>query len=638
MVSSQILVVEDEGIVARSLQSELRNMGYRVPEIAATGEEAIEKAGAGHPDLVLMDIILKGTMDGIEAAQEIRSRYDIPIIYLTAYEDERTLGRAKATEPFGYLLKPYQERELHTTVEMALHKHQAEKQVRETKRWLFGTLRCIDEAVIATDTSRRIRFMNPVAETLTGCSERDAMGRDLQEVFLLCDEQTRAALASPAAQALREGRSVPLETHALLRARDGRERPVEGSDAPIRDEEGQLAGSVLVFRDTTERRRLEEQFRQAQKMEAVGRLAGGIAHDFNNLLTAILGYSDMLATDLRPGDPLHDGLLEIKNAGERAAALTRQLLSFSRRQVLQPRVVDLNALVADMDKMLCRVIGEDIDLVSVLDPAVGRVRADPGQLEQVIMNLAVNARDAMPGGGKLTLATATVFLDAEVRPGRYVLLDVSDTGCGMDAGTQARIFEPFFTTKDVGKGTGLGLATVYGIVKQSEGHIAVSSKPGRGTTIKVYLPEVSDLAVPAPVPGAAAPFLRGQETVLLVEDEAALRLLMLSMLRQSGYMVLQARDGTEALRLSDHHHEPIHLLVSDVLMPRMTGPALAEALAERRPALKVLYVSGYTDHAILPHDLLRPGVAFLQKPFTLDALARKMREVLETPASSAAGP
>ncbi len=394
--------------------------------------------------------------------------------------------------------------------------------------------------------------------------------------------------------------------------------------------------ALAMAHDLTQRRSLESQLLQSQKMEAVGQLAGGIAHDFNNLLTAIFGSSDLLLEDLSVDDQRRSDVEDIKQAAQRAAALTRQLLAFSRQQVLAPQVLDLSALIADLEKMLRRVIGEDVEFRTVLAPDLGAVRADPGQLEQVIVNLAVNARDAMPYGGKLTVETANVDLDEAypqerglVVPGRYAMLAVTDTGIGMDAHVKAHIFEPFFTTKEKGKGTGLGLATVYGIVKQSDGYIWVYSEPGRGTSFKIYLPRVEAVAEP-PAPKAMPPAsLRGSETVLVVEDEAAVRNLVRRVLEAHGYSVLVAADGPEALRLIESHHEPIHLLVTDVVMPKMSGRQLAERVVSTRRETKVLYLSGYTDDAIVHHGVLAPGIAFLQKPFTPRALARKLREVLD---------
>ncbi|MEK9133353.1 MAG: ATP-binding protein, partial [Pseudomonadota bacterium] len=376
--------------------------------------------------------------------------------------------------------------------------------------------------------------------------------------------------------------------------------------------------------------------RQAQKMEAVGQLAGGIAHDFNNMLTVINGYSDVLLQALPADDAQRDSVTEIRQAGERAATLTRQLLAFSRRQVLELRVLDVNAVVTNVDKMLQRLIGEDITLVTVLKSGLGCVKADPGQLEQVIVNLAVNARDAMPQGGKLTIETGNVDLDETyagqrffVQTGPYVMLAVSDTGFGMDAETQKHIFEPFFTTKEKGKGTGLGLATVYGIVKQSGGYVWVYSEVGKGTTFKVYLPRVPDAIASAGHKTQPSRSVLGSETILLVEDDALVRTLTMKVLQGGGYTVLAAPNGDDAIRIFRTHPSPIHLIVSDVVMPFVSGREMAASLVALNPDVKVLFMSGYTDDTIVRHGVVEMGVPFLQKPFTPTGLLRKVREVLE---------
>jgi two-component system, cell cycle sensor histidine kinase and response regulator CckA len=386
----------------------------------------------------------------------------------------------------------------------------------------------------------------------------------------------------------------------------------------------------------TERQHLEAQLRQAQKMEAVGRLAGGLAHDFNNLLTVLSTHSYLLLRGLHPGDPLYQYARRIQEAVERGTALTRQLLSFSHRHVLQPRVLDVNALLAKMTFMLRRLIGEHIALVTRLDPALGRITADPGQLEQVLLNLAINARSAMPQGGELTLETTNVELDGAyarqhlgVAPGPYVRLTVRDTGVGMTPEIQPHIFEPFFTTKAPGEGTGLGLAMVYGIVTQSGGHIAVDSAPGRGTTFTIYLPQTK-----APTQAhASGPILTkppcGGETIFVVEDEPEVRIAVREALRMSGYVVLEASDGSEALPISASHQGPIHLLLTDVVLPGMSGPELAQRLQSGRPALQVLYMSGYPHDAIASHGVVGSATLLLQKPFTPDVVARKVREILD---------
>jgi PAS domain S-box-containing protein len=449
-----------------------------------------------------------------------------------------------------------------------------------------------------------------------------------------------------AAQVLQELQAIGVQTSPTefrLRTKTGGQIWVETQAAVIMAD-GKVVAIQGIGRDVTERKQaeqaraqLEEQLRASQKMEAIGSLAGGVAHDFNNLLSVILGYTGFAMEGVRDGDPIKNDLLEVKQAGERAAALTRQLLAFSRKQVLQPVAIDLNQIAAGVEKMLQRILGEDIDLVQTLAPDLGLTLADPGQIEQVLMNLVVNARDAMPEGGKLTIETSNVEIDEEyaarhvaVTPGSYVQLAVSDTGCGMDEQTRERIFEPFFTTKERGKGTGLGLSTVYGIVKQSGGNIWVYSEPGQGTTFKIYLPRAPSATTATAIePTTIRAPSTGTETILVVEDEEALRKVALRALEAAGFKVLTAADGNEALMKSAQHAGDIQLLLTDVVMPGMSGRVLAQELAKTRPTVKVVYMSGYTDNAIVHHGVLDAGTHFLAKPFTLAGLTQKVREALD---------
>jgi len=446
--------------------------------------------------------------------------------------------------------------------------------------------------------------------------------------------EDRDAVLRASSEARGQGKAYAVD-HRILRP-DGTVRLVQQQAEVITGRDGKAVRMVGTTRDITDLRSLEEQLRHSQRLEAVGRLAGGIAHDFNNLLTAINGYCDLILEDLSAQEPLRADLLEIRRAGDRAATLTRQLLAFSRKQVLKPRVINLNTIVAGMDNMLRRLIGEDIELVTHLQSDLGLVKADPGQLEQVVLNLAVNARDAMPAGGKLTIETANALLDEEyalkhrsIVPGTYTLLAVSDTGCGMDAETQAHLFEPFFTTKDRSKGTGLGLSMVYGIVKQSGGSIWVYSEPDRGSTFKVYLPALSDTSAPEDTQEASGELAKGFETVLLVEDERAVRSFTRLVLQRNGYQVLEAADGEEALSVARRHAGEIHLLVTDMVMPGMGGRQVAEALETQHPTIRVLYVSGYTENTLAQRGALGTELPFLQKPFTMEVLLRKVRHVLD---------
>jgi PAS domain S-box-containing protein len=454
------------------------------------------------------------------------------------------------------------------------------------------------------------------------------------DFFQLIHPDDRRAAEASVERAIAGERDYVVEFRAIWP--DGSAHWVHGRAQASYDADGKPLRLLGISMDIDERKSLEDQLRQAQKLEAIGQLAGGVAHDFNNVLTVILGFSELLMERLCPDDPGCADVLEIKKAGARATGLTRQLLAFSRKQILQPKVLDVNALIGGMQPMLRQLIVEHVDLTISLTAHAALIKMDPTQLEQILVNLAVNAADAMPHGGKLIIETANVTLDDDyqqrhlpVTPGEYVMLAVSDTGVGMDEATSRHIFEPFFTTKEVGKGTGLGLATVYGIVKQSGGDIWVSSKPGRGTTFKIYLPHV-----PADVPSSmersseAGDTSRGSETVLLVEDDEAVRLLARVTLERVGYRVLQAGNPKEAARLATEFAGPIHLLLSDVIMPESEGPPLLDRLVSARPALRVLYMSGYAGEAVR-HVLMVEDTPFLQKPFTPHALSHKVREVLD---------
>jgi two-component system cell cycle sensor histidine kinase/response regulator CckA len=504
------------------------------------------------------------------------------------------------------------------------------KEAEADQARLAAIVECSEDAIVSMTVDGIVVNWNPGAERLYGYVAEEMIGRPISVLFAPDHYQEYLHIM----EKVRKGERLPAYD-TVRRRKDGTAITASVDICPIEVRDGEIVGASKIAHDITRMKQLEEQFRQSQKMEAIGRLAGGVAHDFNNLLTVICGYNDLVLNDLPPEDHTRGLLTEIKKAGERAATLTRQLLAFSRKQVLEPKVLDLNAVVANCEKMLKRLVGEDIDLVAVLDPALGRVKTDPGQIEHVLMNLVVNARDAMPQGGKLTIETANVVLDqtycrshAGVKPGHYIMLAVSDTGCGMDEQTKARIFEPFFTTKEPGRGTGLGLAMVYGFIKQSEGHVYVYSEPGIGSTFKIYLLEVGGPVV-GKLPEAIETAPHGSETILVVEDEVEVRALIRHVLQTCGYTVLEAANGGEAIPLAEDHQGPVHLLVSDVVMPEMGGRRLAERIVALKPGIKVLYVSGYTADAVVRHGVVASEAAFLQKPFTPGVLARKVREVLD---------
>lgn len=758
-----ILVVEDESLVAEEIRERLTGLGFRVLAVVETGEAAIEAVGEARPDLVLMDIRLKGKMDGIDAGQKISQAFDIPVVFLTAHSDQATLKRARDVAPFGYVLKPFHERDLLVAVEMGMARHRAESRLRQSERRYATTLQGIHDAVLATDQEGRVTFLNPVAEMLTRWTLDEARGRRVEEVFQVVDERTQQLLPGPIDQVLASGRPQRLPPDTALVTRLGEAVPIDDSVAPIRDERGTCVGTVLVFRDlrgkrhaeaslrqsearfkafmdhcparafikdaqgrylyanrpweeqfsppradwlgktdhnfwpeetaalfresdeaalasgrlverldrgrghtgeprcwltykfpltsvlgeptvggftldVSDRQELEERLRQAEKMEVIGRLAGGVAHDFNNLLTIINGYAFLMAERLPADSPWREPAEQVLAASERAADLTRQLLAFGRQQRLQPRVLDLNEAIRGYEKFLRRLIPENIRILTLLHPALHRILIDPTQLEQVLLNLAVNARDAMSDGGKLIIQTFNRDIGADsppgpagVPPGSYVQLHVGDTGCGMDEATRQRIFEPFFTTKELGKGTGLGLATVYGVVKQSGGWISVASEVGRGTTFTLLFPATSGPLAAGPTEECSPRARKASETILLVEDEDHLRRLVAAVLREQGYTVLEASHGMQALEARAAYPQPVHLLITDLVMPHLGGSALAGLLAQKQPELRVLFISGY-DHAppsAPPAASLRS--AFLQKPFRPAALLEAVQDLLDRP-------
>ena len=701
---SRILLVEDSRTQAAHLQLLLEEAGYTV-ELAPDAERALELFNASAFDMVVSDVVMPG-QSGYDLCHLLRAhptQSQVPVVLLTSLTDPLDILRGLECGADNYVTKPFEDEallgriryifasrarrasgRLKVGVEVAFlgqtfivnsEKEQildllvatcedvvrANRELRASReelarahseiatyaRRMEGLARSSEnryrrlmeqayDAIVLFDTLGRILEINRGAEELFGLSTTAATGRHFLEFVPVEEHQMKQAHFG---QLLTEGHARR-ESH--LRRTDGQVRDVDCT-ASLVDLGGERV-VLCIIHDATERRRLEAQLRQAQKMEAVGRLAGGIAHDFNNLIQVVTGYGEMVLAALPSEHSQREAIVEMKKAGERAAALTRQLLAFSRKQVIAPQLLQLNTVIAEAGKMVRRLLGEDVVLAIVLEPALGLIQADPHQIEQVLVNLAINARDAMPTGGRLTVETSNAVLDdnsvrkrPEIKPGRYVLLAVSDTGHGMDEATKGHVFEPFFTTKAPGKGTGLGLAMVYGIVKQAGGFVYVYSEPGQGTAFKVYLPRVDEgtegghearagSALPAAgVPAADPP---PSETLLLVEDEDAVRALTREVLGGAGYTILEAADGAEALLLCERHLGPIHLLLSDVVMPGMGGRELADRLSALRPGLKVLFLSGYADDAVVRHGVLASQVAFLQKPFSIESLTRKVREVL----------
>jgi PAS domain S-box-containing protein len=622
---TRILLVEDEAIIALDLKQRLKGLGYEVTGIADSGAQALALAESTAPTLVFMDITIQGPIDGIETAKILASRMDVPVVFLTAHADGGTIERAKAARPYGYLVKPFDERELVTTIEMAVYRHKSEAEARLLQQAVESASIGI---VVATTRQPMlpVTLCNAAFARMTGYGAEEVVGRN---PWFLEGEGTDPSASAEVRKAIQEQR----DCHVTLLAyrKDGSTFWEDLSLSAVRNPVGEVTHFIFFHTEVSARKNAELALVQAQKVEAIGQLAGGVAHDFNNILAVITGYCEMAQRQIGADHAARPRLEQILKAANRAADLTRQLLAFSRKQVLQPRPLDLNVIATDAQKMLGRLIGEHISMVIKPGAFLGTVNADPSQIEQVIFNLAVNARDAMPKGGTLTIETSNIDLDESyasqhpsVVPGRYVMLAVSDTGTGMTPEVQAKVFDPFFTTKAEGQGTGLGLATVYGIVKQSGGNIWIYSEPGQGTTLKIYLPRIDrpGIDVPTEIP-------RGTETILLAEDTETLREVIRENLQEHGYLVLPAADGREALALARAYDGPIHLLLTDVVMPVMGGADLAAALSELRPELPVLYMSGYTDGALSQHGVLGEGILLLEKPFSSDRLARMVRMVLD---------
>lgn len=522
-------------------------------------------------------------------------------------------------------------------------RRRVEQELRRERDFVSAVVDTVGSLVVVLDREGRIVRFNRACEQCTGYSAEEVTGKPFWDLFLTPDEYDviRDVFLRIISMRLTPDKpEFPSRRVNHWLTRSGERRLIQWSNTLITDREGGVEYVIGTGVDITEQRQLEEQFRQAQKMEAVGNLAGGLAHDFNNLLTVINGYSQLVLDQLGEESPLWKEVLEVQHAGERATSLVRQLLAFSRKQMVRPRILDLNSVLAGLTKMLGRIVGETVELITEFDPALPPVKADPGQIEQVVMNLAVNAIDAMPQGGRLTVETRSVYLDETygarhlgVQPGPYARLTISDTGHGIGPEVHPHLFEPFFTTKETGRGTGLGLSTVYGIVKQNNGHVWVYSEPGLGATFKIYLPAVEgQVATLAPEPSVAETY-NGTETILLVEDEPALRTMAGEALRRNGYSVLEASNAAEALRLAEMQGSRIDLLLTDVVMPGMNGRELAAHVADRFPGVKVLFVSGYTDSAVIRSGLLSGSSAFLEKPFPPSILMRRIRELLDSQGS-----
>jgi two-component system cell cycle sensor histidine kinase/response regulator CckA len=594
---TRILVVEDDRITADYIRTTLLNFGYSVTSIAATGEDAVRKALADIPDLVLMDILLKGEMDGIEAAGIILSRRSIPIVYLTAHTDATTLERAKKTEPYGYIAKPFDQQDLSSTIEIALHKHKAEEALRSSREWLAVTLRSIGEGVIVTDRDGRIQFMNPIAETLTGCSLQEGIGRPVQSVFRLVEEDTERPVEDPVTRVIREGGVSRLVDRTLLAAKDGARRPIMESGAPIRDREGDLIGVVLVIHDVAEKKKMAEEQIRAQRLESLGTLAGGIAHDFNNLLTGVLGNIALAKIKTQCGDERFQILDDAEQAAVRARDLTCQLLTFARGGA----PVKKTTSIADVIQSACEFVRErsGVTFEYCPPPDLPAAEVDAGQFDQVIRNLLVNAAEAMPAGGTVRIGCEEVTIGVEaavsvLKAGRFLKITIRDEGVGIPGKNLPRIFDPYFTTKE--KGTGLGLTAAYSIVRRHDGLITAESGPGGGAAFHIYLPVSSE--GPPSQTERHAEIVPGRGKILVMDDEELVRNAMGGMIRHLGYEVHFANDGADAVRRYREAREsgsPFDLVIMDLMVPGgMGGREALRKVLEIDPRAKAVAASGYS--------------------------------------------
>ena len=635
----RVLLVDDEPQVLMALE-DLLDEDFVVMKTASP-ERALEIVHENPDIAVVISDQRMPKMTGDELLAQLGTSSDARKILVTAFADLSAVIRAVNNgKIFAYVTKPWNADDLRGKVRKAAEQFRLAQELARERRLLSSILASLNDGIVVAERDGKCLLFNPQAEKILGRGPRDVDPKTWAHDYGVFDSN-RTDYLSPA-------------DNPLLRAMAGEEPPyaevfvrneaVAGSTVtmtgrPLGGEYNDIRGGVAVLRDVTQQRELEVQLSQSQKMDAIGRLAGGVAHDFNNLLMVIQSYSELIREGLAVADPKRDDVDEILAAARRASALTKQLLAFSRREPVQPATLHLNDIVSGIEKMLQRIIGEDVELFTELSPVLGLIRADAGQLDQVILNLAVNARDAMPDGGQVTIETQNVTLDQEyadthshLLPGEFVMLAVTDTGVGMDAQTQRRIFEPFFTTKELGKGTGLGLATVYGIVQQSGAQIFVYSELGHGTTFRIYFPRLDSAAVAAPSrPAAASKSVGG--TVLLVEDDAAVRQVAARILRARGFTVLEARRPSEARMVCEEHGSEIDLLLTDVIMPESTGPQLARELTARHPQLRVLYMSGYPGGAAKRSGALEPGTPYVEKPFSPSILVERVCAALAARAS-----
>ncbi len=629
MDRTSVLIVEDEKIVALDIRKQLEKSGYHVCGVYGSGEEALASFESADPDIVLMDIQLQGKMDGVATAKEMRSLYEVPVIFLTAYADEATVERAKFIEPFGYLPKPFDEKSLRTTIEMALYKSKIDRKLQKSEERyrsffeedLSGDFICgPDGKILDCNTAFKDLFKFP--------SKEEVYGADINTYFP--DKKVRDKFwNSLKKQKKFQLRELQFRTHT-------NELITVLANVIATFKDGEITEVKGYFIDETTRKELEEQLRHAQKMEAVGRLAGGVAHDFNNILTVMLGYTSVLRDKAEDGETLSGEIDNLKASIKRAVKLTKQLLLFSRREVLNPQVLDINNLTSNLEKMLRRLLSEHINLKVYLDAENPYIFIDPGQLEQILINLVVNARDAMHEGGRITIQTKNVTIDEQttavngvIMPGKYVKISVEDTGHGIEHENVQKIFEPFFTTKPQEEGTGLGLATVYGIVNQSEGFIRVTTELGKGTAFSLFFTERKHEDQAPEKPREVEDNRASGETVLIVEDDENVRSVTCDILRRKGYSILEAKNGGEALLICEKSKESIDLVLSDYILPFLNGDEMAERLLQIIPQLKFVFMSANLNLENEIHSFTQQPVRVLRKPFEVDELADVVRKTLD---------
>jgi two-component system cell cycle sensor histidine kinase/response regulator CckA len=631
----RILIVEDEHIVAEHIRQSLVHLSYKIAGIASSGREAYQMASETGPDLVLMDIVLKGKMDGIETAHRILNELNIPVVYLSAYTDEKTIQRAKITEPYGYIVKPFDESSLKSSIEIALHRHTMQKNPADPEVPEVRILRSFSEMIVFHDLNYRVIWANEAAGKAFGIKPGNLVGKRCRDLWKKQKVSCRSCPVGPVVSA----RGI-VDTEVI--SADERVWSVRGY--PVYDVSERMIGIVEVSREITsekqiqaEKRSINTQLQQAQKMEAIGILTGGVAHDFNNILTAIQGSVEMALFHVTESEPIYRDLKEIQVASARAINLTRQLLLFSRKHPTVFKPVYLNGTIQNLLKMLKRLIGEDIHIETRLDTALWTIRADQSKMEQVLMNLVINAREAMPQGGIIRITTENVNLQsgiekvmAESSPGDFIRLTVKDTGEGIEAGVLNRIFEPFFTTKGKSKGTGLGLSVVYGIIKHHKGWVDVHSEPGKGSVFNIYLPAIPEAMTESKVSRISIESLRGNgEHVLVVEDADDVRGFTISALREHGYQVTAVTNARDAWSLIQDQEAEYDLLFADVVLPDQSGIELVQTIRKHRKKIKTLLTSGYTDSKLQWPVIQRRKYPFLEKPYSLIQLLQAVKNVLE---------